>query len=184
MRKHEYKHVEKYNVDYRPLTHTEFTPNADFIKGDVYLYQREYLFILALLESKNIDTRQLFINCEECQERIEFQLKRNQIMVEDFDDKLYGNDGIALSVHPRNTGDEEIPDLIDYVMIDGEQIMWSDCSDKDKEMVLDAIDYATYKSISTALDKPAVVANIPVRCSCGHSHIVSLRGLQQFLKVV
>lgn len=52
MRKHEYKHVEKYNVDYRPLTHTEFTPDADFIKGDVYLYQREYLFILALLESK------------------------------------------------------------------------------------------------------------------------------------
>lgn len=33
MRKHEYKHVEKYNVDYRPLTHTEFTPTQILSKG-------------------------------------------------------------------------------------------------------------------------------------------------------
>lgn len=185
MRKHTYRHIEKYNVDYRPLTVSEVT-DGDFIKDDskLYKHQRDYVRLMALFDSIGKDEYAVRIKCPDCGEHIPFVLKRNSIMVDEFEEKVYGNDGVGVFVRPFKTGTEEIHDLIEYVVIDGEQILWEDCKEKEKELVLDTMNYDTYKSIYKALSKPSVVANIPVRCSCGYEHIVSLNGLEAFLKVI
>lgn len=184
MRKHTPRHIPKYNVTYRPLTVGDLDDTDNFIiEGDVFKHQRDYVYIMALFDSINKETVDLQIKCPECGELIKFVLNRHHIMVDEYEEKLYGNE-IKISVEPRRTGKEELPELIKFVVIDGEQILWDDCKESEKEAVLDSIDYPVFKSINSALDKPAIVANIPVRCSCGYEHIVALRGLEAFLKVV
>lgn len=185
MRKHKPIDLPKYGVKYRPLTIGDRTVDDCILEksGPLYRHQADYVHLMALFASMNEDTSPLQIACPKCQEIVRFNLHKNAIMVEEFEEKLFG-DNPKISVKPRTTGSEEIPDLIDFVVIDGDQVLWTDCSDKEKEAVLDSIDYAVYKSIHTALEAPAPVANIPVKCSCGYEHIVSLRGLEAFLKVV
>lgn len=184
MRKHTPRHIQKYNVSYRPLTVGDVGDTDNFIlEGKVFKYQRDYVYIMALFDSLNKDTVELQIKCPDCGELIKFTLNRHHIMVDEFEEKLFGNE-IKISVEPHTTGEEELPELIKFVVIDGEQILWEDCKESEKEAVLDSIDYQVFKSINTALEAPAMVANIPVGCSCGYKHIVSLRVLEAFLKVV
>lgn len=183
MRKHTPKHIPKYNVTYRPLTLGDVTDNESFIDGKLYKHQHDYVYLMALFDSIGKDTANLQITCPDCGELIKFTLNRNHIMVDEFEESIFGNE-IKIAVNPYTTGSEELPDLIQFVVIDGEQILWNDCKESEREAVLDSIDYEVFKSINTALDKPTMVANIPVKCSCGYEHIVALRGLQAFLKVV
>lgn len=185
MRKHTPKHIPKLNVTYRPLTVGEITRTDDFIiEGDLFKHQADYVYLMALFDTLGKDVAHLQIKCPDCGEVIKFDLNRNHIMlVDEFEELMFGKE-IKIAVGPYRTGTEEIPDLFKFVVIDGEQIMWSDCSESDKEAVLDSIDYSVFKSINSALDKPSFVANLPVKCSCGYEHIVSLRGLEAFLKVV
>ena len=183
MRNHQHKTIPQYGVTYRPLT---IDPNdTDFIieAGKLYKHQKEYVHLMALFDSIKKDSVKAKVACPKCNESIKFDVSRNAVMVDEFQDRLFGND-IKLSVRPYITGEEEIYDLIEYVVIDGEQILWSDCKESEKEAVLESIDYEVFKSIYSALNAPALVANIPVRCSCGHESIVSMRGLEAFLKVV
>lgn len=184
MRKHTPRHIQKYNVTYRPLTVGDVGDTDNFIlEGKVFKHQRDYVYLMALFDTINKDTVDLQIKCPECGELIKFTLNRHHILVDEFEESLFGN-VIKIAVEPYTTGQEELPELIKFVVIDGEQILWEDCKESEKEAVLDSIDYQVFKSINTALDKPAMVANIPVGCSCGYKHIVSLRGLEAFLKVV
>lgn len=183
MRKHTPKHIPKYNVTYRPLTMGDINETDIIIEGKLFKHQWDYVYLMALFDTIGKDTVELQIKCPDCGEFIKFSLHRNHIMVDEFDEAAYGNE-IKIVVNPYTTGNEEITDLIKFVVIDGEQILWDDCKESERNEVLESIDYAVFKSINTALDKPAVVANIPVRCSCGYEHIVALRGLQAFLKVV
>jgi len=183
MRKHKTKFIPQYGVTYRPLT---IDPSdKDFIveSGTLYKHQKEYVHLMAMYDSLNKESVKAQIDCPECKKVIEFELNRNAVMVEEFKESVFGDD-MKVSVHPYITGDETIPELIDFVVIDGEQIQWEDCKESEKEAVLDSIDYHVFKSILEALEQPALVSNIPVRCSCGHESIVSMRGLQAFLKVV
>lgn len=183
MRKHQSKYIPQYGVTYRPLTID--SNDTDFIleSDKLYKHQKEYVHLMAMFDSINDDTVKAKIECTSCKKDIKFLLHRNNAMVDEFNDQLFGDD-IKLYVHPYVTGDEDLIDLIDYVVIDGEQILWADCKESEKEAVLDSIDYSVFKSINTALNKPALIANIPVRCSCGHETIVAIRGLESFLKVV
>jgi len=184
MRKHTYKEIPQYGVKYRPLTVNEVGVD-DCIIGieKLFHHQRDYVHLMAIFDSLNITKVGLQIKCPTCEELIKFDLHKNAIMVEEFEDQVFGDD-IKISVRPYKTGEEMIPDLIEFVVIDGEQILWSDCKESEKEAVLNSIDFNIFKTINSALEKPAVVANIPVRCSCGYTQIVSLRGLEAFLRVV
>lgn len=185
MRKHTTKTIPQYGVKYRPLTIGDLDVDSCIVEGaeNLYSHQKDYVHIMALLDTMNYDSVGLQITCPECKELVKFPLYRNAIMVDEFGESVFGNE-IKLSVHPRKTGKEDMIELIDFVVIDGEQIPWEDCKEAEKEAVLDSIDYSVFKSINSALDAPAVIANIPVRCSCGCEKIISLRGLQAFLKVI
>lgn len=184
MRKHKYKEIPQYGVKYRPLTIGEVGIDGCIIGGEkLFLHQRDYVHLMAIFDSMNITKVGLQIKCPTCKELIKFDLNKNAIMVDEFEDQVFGDD-IKISVRPYTTGAEMIPDLIEFVVIDGEQIPWSDCKESEKEAVLNSIDYNVFKTINSALEQPAAVANIPVRCSCGYNQIVSLRGLEAFLKVV
>ena len=184
MRKHTPRHIPKYNVTYRPLTIGDVGDTDNFIlEGKVYKHQRDYVYLMALFDSINKDTVDLQIKCPTCGEQIKFVLNRHHIMIDEYDSELYGNE-IKISVEPYTTGHEDLTDLIKFVFIDGEQILWEDCKESEREAVLDSIDYPVFKSINSALDKPAMVANIPIKCLCGYEQIVALRGLEAFLKVV
>ncbi|QDH49120.1 baseplate protein [Pantoea phage Phynn] len=184
MRKHKMIDLPKYGIKYRPLTVGDDN-TEDCIQGKekLFRHQRDYVGIMAMFAGLGKDSVDLRVQCTECKSQIPFSLNKNSIMVEELTNTVFGND-IKLSVNPYKTGSEDIPDLIDFVVIDGEQIYWSECSDREKEAVLDSIDFAVYKQINDALRQPAPVANIPVRCSCGCERIVSLRGFEAFLKVV
>jgi transcription elongation factor Elf1 len=183
MRKHKTKYIPQYDVTYRPITIN--ASDKDFIveSGKLYKHQKEYVHLMAIFDSLNKDSVKAQVDCGKCNKSIEFDINRNAVMVDEFNQTVFGDD-IKLAVHPRITGDEDIPDLIDFVVINGEQIPWGDCKESEKEAVLESIDYHVFKSILTALEQPALVSNIPVRCSCGHDSIVSMRGLEAFLKVV
>lgn len=183
MRNHKTKYIPQYGVTYRPITMKP--DDTDFIidSGVLYKHQKEYVHLMALFDSLGTDSSKAKVKCPKCNEDIKFEVSRNSIMVNEFKEQVFGDD-IKLSVRPYITGDEEIPDLIEFVVIDGEQILWNDCKESEKEIVLDSIDYGVFKSIYTALKEPSVNANIPVRCSCGHESIVSMNGLESFLKVV
>lgn len=185
MRKHVYKQDKKYNVMYRPLTVSEVT-DGDFIQGDnkLFKHQKEYLRLMALLDSIAQEGFKARIKCPDCGEYIEFDVQRNAIQVVESKDKTYNCDSFGVRVRPYITGKEEIHELIDAVIIDGDLLRWEECTDVEKESVLDAIDYATYKSILTDLEEPVVVSYIPVRCSCGYEHVVSLKGLHAFIKLM
>lgn len=185
MRKHTPRHIPKYNVSYRPLTIGDITNQGDFIlqSGELFKHQHDYVYVMALFDSIGKDTTDLQITCPDCGEKIKFVLNRNHILVDEYEEKMFGNE-IKICVRPYITGKEEIHELIKFVVIDGDQILWDDCNETEKEAVLDSIDYPVFKSINTALEQPSIVANIPVRCSCGYEQIVALRGLEAFLKVV
>lgn len=183
MRKHKTKYLPRYGVTYRPVT---INPSdTDFIieSGTLYKHQKEYVHLMAVFDSLNKESVKAQIDCPHCKSGIEFDLNRNAVMVDEFKESVFGDD-IKLAVHPYVTGDESIPELIDFVVIDGEQIQWEDCKESEKEAVLESIDYQVFKSILEALEQPALISNIPVRCSCGYETIVSMRGLEAFLKVV
>lgn len=183
MRIHKTKTLPQYNVVYRPLTVDPGDESFIIESGTLYRHQIDYVYLMAMFDSLGVDSVRAKVDCPVCHEDTEFDINRNNIMVVEFEDAIFGKD-IKLSMHPYISGQEEIPDLIDFVVIDGEQIKWEDCNEKEKEAVLDSIDYETFKSISMALNKPTVTANIPVRCSCGHEMIVPINGLDAFLKVV
>lgn len=184
MRKHKQHFLPQINASYRALTLSdEIDGGNDFVTPHVLpKHHREFAYIHALFESKGTNAVKLNIVCPDCQEKIVFDLQRNQLMVDEMKDTLYGKE-IKIKINAP-MGDEQLIDLIDYVVIDDEQLFWKDCKDSEKEQVLESIDFDVFKSISTALEQPAVVANIPVVCSCGYERIVSLRGLQAFLEVM
>jgi len=184
MRNHKQYELPQIGAKYRALTVSdELNGGNDFVTPHVLpKHHRDFAYVHALFQSKGVDSVTLNVVCPDCKEKIIFNLQRNQLMIDEMEDKLYGKE-IKIKMNAP-MGDEELIDLIDYVVIDDDQLFWKDCKDSEKEAVLESIDFDVFKSISAALEQPAVVANIPVVCSCGYERVVSLRGLQAFLEVL
>lgn len=185
MRKHKEFHLPQINAMCRPLTiGDEINGGNEFVTPkDLPKHHRDFAYVHALFASKNVDAVKLNVVCPDCKEKIVFDLQRNQLMIDEMEDRLYGNE-IKIKMNVPQTGDEDLIELIDYAIVDDEQLFWKDCKDSQKEDILESIDFEVFKSISAALEQPAVVANIPVRCSCGYCRVVSLRGLDAFLEVI
>ncbi|QPI18045.1 baseplate hub subunit [Pectobacterium phage POP12] len=181
MRKHKLKHLDVLDLDYRILTIADEIKKTVYTSKPVMKHQKDYVYVHALMDSKGIDEVPLKVKCD-CGNDIKFNLQRNQIMIEEMDKNVFGND-IKIQIRPRNDN-EEIFELIDYVFIDGDRIAWIDCKQSEKEAVLNSIDYEVFKSISIELNKPRIVANIPIVCSCGKDKIITLSGIQEFLEVL
>jgi len=93
MRKHKVIHLPLINATCRPLTIAdEIAQNNDFVTPyDLPKHHRDYAYVHAFFESKAVDSIALNIHCPKCSERIEFDLQRNQVMIEEMEDKIYGD---------------------------------------------------------------------------------------------
>lgn len=77
-----------------------------------------------------------------------------------------------------------IAKCIDYILVNNEQIYFSDLTDNEIDDLYSAITTDDVIKISEMLLKPTVQLSVPISCECGESHIHTIKGLKEFFKIM
>ncbi|WWQ13086.1 baseplate hub protein [Morganella phage vB_Mm5] len=184
MRKHVYKTIGEYS--FRPFTVGEINSlDADDVTDiEYYAHEKDLIKIYALMETLNKKSCDMKTKCE-CGKTIKFSVKKEQFSVTEFVPGIFDiSPELKISVQPRFEHDDNLVDLIEFVVLNGEQISWDDCSDKEKECVLDSIDYEKFIQIEQYLKSFRLKTPIFLTCECGKEKVIDINNADKVMRCI